>query len=58
MKRNATEMTYYYHVVMVNNQYKVKRSIFYKMEGSLFYASKKENAEKHITLLIQSAITN
>ena len=58
MKRNAKALTYYYHVVKTDNGYKVKRSLFHQMNISIFCASSKDKAEKHISLLIQSKSIN
>jgi hypothetical protein len=52
MKRNATDLQYYYHVVKTETGYKVKRSLFAKVTGSLFCSTRKEKAEQHISLLI------
>lgn len=54
MKRNAAALTYFYHVIMVYNEYKVKRSLLAEIKGSLFCSTQKEIAEKHKSLLIQS----
>lgn len=58
MKRNAPDLKYFYHVIkaigVCSEGYKVKRSLFAKIEGSLFCGSTKQMAKKQISLIIQS----
>jgi hypothetical protein len=56
MKRSAALLTYYYHVVKTDGGYKVKRSLFAKIEGGLFCASTKQMAENQVLLIIQSKV--
>lgn len=53
MKRNASALTYYFHVIKKDGKYKVKPTFLVTIKDSLFCGSTRQSAEQHIALLIQ-----